>query len=73
MNTAIFWKRAAERSVKTFAQTFISVVGVSAFDVLHFAWTSSLSVSAGAALLSVLTSVVSAPVTGDSESPSLVK
>ncbi|WFG44371.1 holin [Pseudonocardia alni] len=60
--TAVFWKDAGERAVKTTAQALLSlwlVGGV--FDVLAVDWGSALGVAGGAAVISLLTSVVSAP------------
>lgn len=65
-----FWKLAVERAVKTFAQTFIAVLGGGAVNVVDADLGAAVGVSAGAALLSVLTSLASAKITnGD---PSLV-
>ena len=54
-----FLKDAAERAVKTFAQTLLAYFGADALDVLHANWGNALSVAAGATVLSVLSSVVS--------------
>ena len=54
-----FVKDAAERAVKTFAQTLLAYFGASALDILHADWGNALSVSAGAVVLSVLTSLLS--------------
>ena len=61
----------AERSVKTIAQTAIALLGAGALNVLTVDWQQVLGVSLGAGLLSVLTSIASAQVSGGS--PSLVK
>lgn len=52
--TADFWREAAARSIRTFAQTFISVVGVSSFSVWSLDWKNSIGVSLGAAVISFL-------------------
>lgn len=52
--TADFWREATARSVRTFAQTFISVVGVSSFSVWSLDWQNILGVSLGAAVISFL-------------------
>ena len=67
-----FWSGAAERAVKTAAQTLLALLGAGALDVLHVPWTGGLSVAAGAAVLSLLTSIVSAPAS-PTGSPSLVQ
>lgn len=66
-----FVKSMAERSVKTIAQTAIALLGAGALNVLTVDWQQVLGVSLGAGLLSVLTSIASAQVSGGS--PSLVK
>lgn len=66
-----FWKIVAERAVKTAAQTAVALIGAEAFDVLVTDWTQLASVSAGAAVVSVLSSVASARV-GERGDPSLV-
>lgn len=67
-----FWISSSERALKTFAQTFLAMIGAQAFDVLAANWTSLLSVSLGAAVLSYLTSIVSAEI-GTKGTPSLVE
>lgn len=65
-----FWKSAVERAVKTFAQAFVAVLGGGAVNVVDADLKAAFGVAAGAALLSVLTSLASAKITnGD---PSLV-
>lgn len=58
--TKLFWKDAAERAIKTFAQALVALLGAGAVDVLQVNWGDRLSVSVGAALISVLTSIASA-------------
>ena len=48
-----FLKDAAERAVKTFAQSLLAYFGASALDVLHANWTAALSVALGAVVLSL--------------------
>jgi hypothetical protein len=71
MFTTEFWARAAERAVKTAAQTAVSLLGANAVDVLSVDWQQVASVSAGAAVVSVLTSIAGSR-TGDPTDPSLV-
>ncbi len=66
-----FWINAVERAVKTAAQTAVALIGAEAFDVLSANWEQLASVSAGAAFVSVLTSVASANI-GEQGDPSLV-
>ena len=72
MWTARFWKDASERALKSAAQAVLLYVGG---DQVLNAWTvdwpQAGAIAGGAALLSVLTSIVSSKV-GDSSSASLV-
>jgi hypothetical protein len=51
---------ALERALKTFAQALVAVFAAGAVTVLDVDWTQALAVSGTAALISVLTSIVSA-------------
>lgn len=51
-----------ERALKTFAQALVAVFAAGSVTVLDADWTQALAVSATAALVSVLTSIVSAGV-----------
>mgnify|MGYP000173821378 CR=1 FL=1 len=62
MTSTAFWRAAAERAVRTFAQALIAVLGVGATSVLDVDWPGALSAAALAALLSLLTSVASSGV-----------
>ena len=68
--TKAFFLATLERSIKTFAQTLVAVLGVGFLDILKTDWVQSLSVAAGAAVLSILTSVASAEI-GKMGGPSL--
>lgn len=57
MFTAAFWKDAAVRAVKTFAQAEVALLGANSVGLLDAPWGASLSAAGMAALLSVLTSV----------------
>jgi len=74
MNSIYFTKAFAlatlERSIKTFAQTLLAVLGAGYLDILTVDWVQSLSVALGAAFLSVLTSLGSAEI-GKLGGPSL--
>jgi Putative lactococcus lactis phage r1t holin len=71
MWSSSFWKQAAERAAKTFAQSLITVLGTGAGGLLDVGWKQALSVSALSALLSLLFSLVSSGV-GPDDGPSLV-
>lgn len=55
--TTAFWKGAAERGIKTFAQTAVGFFVVGTTGLLELNWVSLVSVSGAAALASVLTSI----------------
>jgi len=72
MLTAQFWAGATDRAVKSFAQSLILLWTADAgFNVLEIAIGPTFGVAAGAAALSLLTSIVSAPV-GDRGSTSII-
>jgi hypothetical protein len=66
-----FWKGAVERAVKTAIQVFVALLSAGNFGLLSAPWSSALSTAGMAALLSLLTSVISEPV-GQRQSPSVV-
>jgi hypothetical protein len=53
-----FWSYAGERSLKTVAQAAIAFLGSGTLGLFAIDWTGLASVSLGAGLLSILTSVV---------------
>lgn len=59
MFTATFWRSAAERAIKTLAQSLIAILAVGQTNILTVDWTQALAVAATATLLSVLTSIAS--------------
>ena len=59
MLNASFWKGAAERAVKTFAQSLVSVFGVGTV-LWDIPWWQALGVAGAAAVASLLTSIGSA-------------
>jgi hypothetical protein len=59
-NTKKFLAAIAERAIKTFAQTFVALVGANAMDVFTMSSVDALKASASAAIISVMTSVASA-------------
>ena len=72
MWTAGFWTGAADRCIKSFAQALLLLWGADAtFNVLDVSLPGALGVAVGAAVLSLLTSVVSASA-GDRGTSSLL-
>jgi Putative lactococcus lactis phage r1t holin len=71
MFSLYFWKAAAERAVKSFAQTLVALLGVGQVGLLDVDWLGALSIASMATLLSVLSSIGSAGF-GESQDPSLV-
>lgn len=57
MFTKAFWKGAAERAIKTGAQTLAAYFVIGTTGVLDLDWVPALSVSAAAVVASLLTSV----------------
>jgi hypothetical protein len=69
MRTRAFWTETAERAVKSAAQSLLLLwAGDSAFNVVDVDPRLAGGIAAGAAVLSVLTSIASTGV-GDSSSP----
>lgn len=66
--TAAFWSAAFERAVKTFAQAEAALLLAAGTGILDTDWTTSLSVSGMAGVISVLTSVGSDVATGSGPS-----
>ena len=69
--TGAFWAAAAERGVKTVAQTAVALLGTGALGLLDVDWASVLSASGLAGVVSVLTSIASAGVAVGGQGPSL--
>jgi hypothetical protein len=72
MSTANFWKQAAERAAKSAAQAVIGLLPLDHFNALDFSWPLAGGVALGAAVLSVLTSIVTSGV-GPKNDPSMVE
>ncbi len=71
MFTSSFWRQSAERCAKSAAQALLGLWALDGFNALNADYKLALGVAAGAAILSALTSIVSAPF-GEPGSPSLV-
>lgn len=70
--TAAFWSGVLDRALKSFAQQLLLLWGADqGLNLLSIDWRSALGLAGGAALLSLLTSLASAPV-GDKGSTSLL-
>lgn len=65
-----FWIAAAERAIKTFAQTLVALIGTGAVGIMDLDWPQMISIAATATVLSVLTSIASANF-GSNPGPSL--
>jgi hypothetical protein len=72
MWTARFWKGTLERAIKTFAQAEIALMSGDGLGLLDIDWNTAASVGALAALLSLLTSLLSLGI-GPQNSASLVE
>ncbi|HWL09373.1 MAG TPA: holin [Planctomicrobium sp.] len=72
MWTSKFWKSTAERAIKTFAQASVAALSGDQLGLFEVDWLGVLSLALLAAVLSVFSSIASAPV-GEGDSPSLVK
>jgi hypothetical protein len=55
--TKLFWKGAAERGIKTGAQTLAAYFIIGTTGVLDFAWIPALSITGAAVVASILTSI----------------
>jgi hypothetical protein len=70
--TAAFWRGALDRAVKSVAQTLLLLWGADGgVHILHVDWTAALEVAAGAAVLSLLTSLLSSTA-GDEGTTSMI-
>lgn len=67
----LFWKEAGERAIKSFVQTVVVLIGTDLVNIASFNWGDIIGIGATMALVSLLTSIGSAPV-GSDNSPSLV-
>jgi hypothetical protein len=62
IGTVSFWQGAGERVVRAFAVSMLSLLSAGVVDITHLAWQTDLSISGGAALVSLLTSLVASQV-----------
>lgn len=66
--TKEFWLATLERMLKTFCQALLAVGLTGATGLLNVDWAAALSAAGLAAVISVLTSIISAPVGGNGPS-----
>jgi hypothetical protein len=71
MWTPSFWKDAAERAIRTFAQALLALIGTDLVGIVDLDWPQLLAVGATAAVVSLLTSVVATGV-GEKGTASLI-
>ncbi len=72
MLTKAFWRGAAERALKTFAQSLVAVIGVGAVGLLDVDWIGALSAALLATVISLLTSIGNADFTAG-ETPVVIE
>lgn len=58
LTTSAFWTATAERTVRTFAQAELALLGGDGLGLVDVDWGAALSIGGLAALLAVLTAVV---------------
>lgn len=73
MWTRSFWKKTAERAIKSAAQSAVLVVGADQVDAFAIGWEQVGGFALGGAFLSVLTSLISSGLSGPGDDPSLVQ
>jgi r1t holin len=71
MNTKKFWQKAAERAVKTAAQSALLVIGADQVNALSASWADVGGFALGGLVLSLLTSVATSGA-GPDDDPSAV-
>jgi len=59
MFNLLFWQYAGERAIKTVAQAALAFLGTGTIGLFEIDWAGITSVSLGAGLLSILTSIIS--------------
>lgn len=73
MRTPGFWTGAFDRAIKSFAQALLLLWGADeGLNILEVNFLQSLGIAAGALVLSLLTSIVSAPI-GDDGTTSMLR
>jgi hypothetical protein len=72
MRTKSFWIDAAERTIRTIAQSLLALMGTDALGIVGLDWMQMGSVAIGAGLMSLLTSIVATGI-GDKGTAELVR
>ncbi|MBB3099299.1 hypothetical protein FHR83_007005 [Actinoplanes campanulatus] len=72
MRTAVFWRETTERAVKSAAQALLGLWPLDQFNILNADPRLAGGIAAGAAVLSILTSLASTAI-GSTSSPSVVE
>lgn len=70
--TGGFWRSAGERSARAAASAMLALIGTGLLDIMKVDWLGLLSVGAGAAFVSVLTSIAASEV-GEKGTSSLIE
>lgn len=65
MNEMCFWTATFERSLRTFAQALLAILGANEFGILNAPWVEALSTAGMAAVLALLSAVASSGTGGD--------
>lgn len=72
MFTKLWWQKAAERALKTAAQAYVGLLGADAANWITLGGDRVAVVLAGAALLSLATSILTTPFGDDPTDPGVV-
>ena len=72
MRNKSFWIDAAERTIRTIAQSLLALMGTDALGIVGLDWMQMGSVAIGAGLMSLLTSIVATGI-GDKGTAELVR
>ena len=70
--TITFWRSAGERSIRAAASAMLALLGTGMLNILQIDWLGLLSVGAGAALVSFLTSIAASEI-GDKGTTSMIR
>ena len=70
--TMTFWRSAGERSIRAAASAMLALLGTGMLNILQIDWLGLLSVGAGAALVSFLTSIAASEI-GDKGTASMIR